>query len=90
MLTDAVKKQIQSAYSQFLDSKGLKPRYGQKVMIAEIAKSLGAIDLDEENHRIASDSGQHICVVEAGTGTGKTIAYLLPALIVAKYLGKNW
>lgn len=89
MLTDAVKKQIQSAYSQFLDSKGLKPRYGQKVMIAEIAKSLGAIDLDEENHRIASDSGQHICVVEAGTGTGKTIAYLLPALIVAKYLGKK-
>ncbi len=37
MLTDALKKQIQGAYSQFLESKGLKSRYGQKLMIAEIA-----------------------------------------------------
>lgn len=90
MLTDALKKQIQSAYSQFLDSKGLKARYGQKLMIAEIAKTLGNIDLDEESHRIPSESGgAHICVVEAGTGTGKTIAYLLPAIAIAKYLGKK-
>ena len=90
MLTDAVKKQIQSAYSQFLESKGLKPRYGQKLMIAEIAKTLGNIELDEENHRISGEqAGSHLCVVEAGTGTGKTIAYLLPALVIAKYLGKK-
>ncbi|ACE83333.1 ATP-dependent DNA helicase DinG [Cellvibrio japonicus] len=90
MLTEAVKKQIQAAYSQFLDSKGLKPRYGQKLMIAEIAKSLGTIELDEDNQRVPSaQAGAHICVVEAGTGTGKTIAYLLPALVIAKYLGKK-
>lgn len=90
MLNDALKTQIQTAYSQFLQSKGLKSRYGQKLMIAEIAKTLGAIDLDDENHRIPSEaSGAHICVVEAGTGTGKTIAYLLPAIAVAKYLGKK-
>jgi len=86
MLTDSVKKQIQGAYSKFLESKNLKPRYGQKVMIAEIAKTLGNIELDEENLR---DSQHHICVVEAGTGTGKTIAYLLPAIAVAKALGKK-
>lgn len=86
MLTDAVKKQIQSAYSKFLESKNLKSRYGQKLMIAEIAKTLGNIDLDDENVR---QSFGHICVVEAGTGTGKTIAYLLPSIAIAKALGKK-
>ena len=90
MLTDELKKQIQSAYSQFLESRGLKPRYGQKLMIAEIAKTLGNIELDAENNRLPNENfGSHICVVEAGTGTGKTIAYLLPAIAAAKHLGKK-
>ena len=90
MLTDLVKKQIQSAYSKFLENKNLKSRFGQKMMIAEIAKTFGNIELDEENVRVVSDkAGNHICVVEAGTGTGKTIAYLLPALAIAKYMGKK-
>ncbi len=90
MLTEALKKQIQGAYSQFLENKGLKSRYGQKLMIAEIAKTLGSIELDDENHReIVERAGGHICVVEAGTGTGKTIAYLLPAIVMAKALGKK-
>ena len=90
MLTDLVKKQIQSAYSKFLENKNLKSRFGQKMMIAEIAKTFGNIELDEENVREVSDkSGNHICVVEAGTGTGKTIAYLLPALAIAKSMGKK-
>jgi len=90
MLSDDVKKTIQTAYSQFLENKGLKSRYGQKMMIAEIAKCLGKIELDEEGIRETSDSeGDHICVIEAGTGTGKTIAYLLPALVIAKFLGKK-
>lgn len=90
MLPDLVKKQIQSAYSKFLENKNLKPRFGQKMMIAEIAKTFGNIELDEENVRESGEnSGNHICVVEAGTGTGKTIAYLLPALAIAKYMGKK-
>lgn len=90
MLTDLVKKQIQGAYSKFLENKNLKPRFGQKMMIAEIAKTFGNIELDEENVREPSDSyGNHICVVEAGTGTGKTIAYLLPSLAIAKAMGKK-
>lgn len=90
MLTDLVKKQIQGAYSKFLENKSLKPRFGQKMMIAEIAKTFGNIELDEENVREPSDNyGNHICVVEAGTGTGKTIAYLLPALAIAKSMGKK-
>ena len=43
MLSTELKSQIQGAYSQFLEAKGLKPRYGQRLMIAEVAKVLGAI-----------------------------------------------
>ncbi len=86
MLTADLKKTIQTAYSEFLSNKELKARYGQKLMIAEIAKTLGGIHLDDENER---DSDGHICVVEAGTGTGKTVAYLLATLPIAKASGQK-
>ncbi|MBN4075785.1 MAG: ATP-dependent DNA helicase DinG [SAR86 cluster bacterium] len=87
MISDQVKQDIQSYYSQFLQNRNLKPRYGQKLMIAEIAKTLSAVELDEEGKR-CSDSPP-LCVVEAGTGTGKTIAYLVAVLPLAKALGKQ-
>lgn len=86
MLTDEIKRQIQDTYSAFLKSRELGPRHGQKLMIAEIARTLGAITSDAEGVR---NSDGHVCVVEAGTGTGKTIAYLLPAIVIAKALGKK-
>lgn len=86
MVDKAVKEKIQSAYSQFLEAKSLKPRYGQKLMIADIARTLSNISIDVEGVR---DSDNHICVIEAGTGTGKTVAYLLATLPVAKALGKK-
>lgn len=86
MLSKDLKQQIQGAYSQFLEAKGHTPRYGQKLMIADIARTLGNIDLDDEEQR---QSDAHICVVEAGTGTGKTVAYLLAALPIAKAMGKK-
>ncbi|MCV6625971.1 MAG: ATP-dependent DNA helicase DinG [Cellvibrionaceae bacterium] len=86
MLSDDLKQQIQGAYSHFLEAKGLRARYGQKLMIADIARTLGGIVLDDEDER---QSQGHICVVEAGTGTGKTVAYLLAALPIAKALGKK-
>tara|TARA_R110000824_G_scaffold7892_4_gene35785 strand:+ start:7388 stop:9517 length:2130 start_codon:yes stop_codon:yes gene_type:complete len=87
MLSDQVKQDIQSYYSQFLQNRKLKPRFGQKLMIAEIAKTLAAIDIDEEGKRLSEEPP--ICVVEAGTGTGKTIAYLIAVLPIAKALGKQ-
>lgn len=78
MLGDTLKEEIQSAYSRLLDEKGYRARHCQKTMIAEIARTLG----DE-------DSEQHICVVEAGTGTGKTVAYAMAAIPIAKHLKKK-
>ncbi len=78
-IPDSVKNEIQTAYSTYLENKGFKARYGQRLMIAEIAKGLFDVD----------GSDRAISVVEAGTGTGKTIAYLLAALPVARQLGKK-
>ncbi|WP_096084647.1 ATP-dependent DNA helicase DinG [Agaribacterium haliotis] len=86
MLADDLKRSIQKAYSQFLQAKELKPRYGQKMMIAEIARTLGNIDLDDEGHNIAE---KNIAVVEAGTGTGKTVAYLLASIPMAAHYDKT-
>lgn len=86
MLSAELKSQIQGAYSRFLEAKGLKPRYGQRLMIAEVAKVLGAIKPDEEGHR---DGEPAVVAVEAGTGTGKTVAYSLAAIPVAKAAGKR-
>ncbi|WP_430462394.1 ATP-dependent DNA helicase DinG [Thalassolituus sp. LLYu03] len=80
MLNKETKERIQALYRECIKALGLKPRLGQRVMIAEIAKSLGAVHEDEKGAR---DNQAGIAVVEAGTGTGKTLAYLLAALPVA-------
>ncbi|PRY73615.1 ATP-dependent DNA helicase DinG [Halomonas ventosae] len=86
MLEDALKAEIQDAYRRVLEGLELTPRYGQRLMIAEIARTLAGIETDEAGKRV---SDEHVCVLEAGTGTGKTLAYLLAALPVAKARGKR-
>ena len=86
MLSSELKQCIQQGYSTYLKAKGHKPRYGQKLMIAAIARTLGGISSDNDGERT---SDGHVCVVEAGTGTGKTVAYLLSAIPVARMLDKK-
>lgn len=78
MLDQTNRESIQGAYRQFLANRDLKPRLGQKQMIAAIANSLSAEDPD-----------QRLAAIEAGTGTGKTVAYLIAALPVARSLDKT-
>ncbi len=86
MLEEKLKNEIQAAYTKLLEEKGYGARYCQKLMIANIAKTLGAIETDAEGGRLA---GPHIAVIEAGTGTGKTIAYALATIPLARSLGKS-
>src|SRR5690606_40257578 len=86
VLSPELKAQIQGAYSRFLEAKSLKPRYGQRLMIAEVAKVLGAIERDEEGRRSGEPA---VVAVEAGTGTGKTVAYSLAAIPAARAAGKR-
>ena len=80
-LTEAVKATIQEGYRAFLKHRELKPRFGQRQMIAEIAGFLGQLETDA--------GAAKVCAVEAGTGTGKTLAYLLSVLPLAKAQGKK-
>lgn len=84
MPTDKVKARIQSVYRQLLESRELTPRYGQRQMIAEITGTL-AVLADERVEENGSEPP--ISVVEAGTGTGKTLAYLLAVIPLAQELG---
>lgn len=86
MLTDELKQVIQQSYSTYLKAKKHTPRYGQKLMIAAIARTLGAVRVNSDGERLGEG---HVCVVEAGTGTGKTIAYLLSTIPVARLLDKK-
>ncbi|CBV42916.1 ATP-dependent DNA helicase DinG [Halomonas elongata] len=86
MLDEVLKDEIQTAYRRVLEGLELTPRYGQRLMIAEIARTLAGIETDDAGRRT---SDEHVCVLEAGTGTGKTLAYLLAALPVAKARGKR-
>jgi len=81
-----LKEEIQQGYRQFLASNELRPRLGQKQMIAAIANVLGDIEEDDDGQRVSANG---LCVVEAGTGTGKTLAYLLSTLPIARQLGKR-
>ena len=73
-----VRETIQQGYREFLKSRDLSPRLGQKQMVAAIANSLSNDDPDKR-----------LAVIEAGTGTGKTLGYLIAALPIARALKKT-
>lgn len=81
MLQEEVKQSIQSAYRQLLEQYAFTPRHGQRRMIAEITNTLAALDQEE--------GPAPLCVVEAGTGTGKTLAYVLAVLPLARALQRK-
>lgn len=84
LLDESIKTTIQQTYSRFLESRGLRARSAQKQMIAAVARTLGSIRFDDQGKRLGE---AHVAVIEAGTGTGKTIAYLLATLPIAKAKG---
>lgn len=86
MLSDFVKSTIQSAYSTYLDKKDHKARHGQKHMLAQVARTLGGIRLDADSKRMGDAA---VAVIEAGTGTGKTVGYVLSTIPIAEALEKK-
>ena len=80
-----VKQDVQQLYRQLVKQLELTPRWGQKQMIATVANHILAISRSEDGHRIDDNP---VCLVEAGTGTGKTLAYMVACLPIAKALDK--
>ncbi|GLX76740.1 ATP-dependent DNA helicase DinG [Thalassotalea insulae] len=74
MLSDKIKQAIRSAYKAIGENlSNFNPRKQQTFLIAEIAKTLAG-DYDKTRKIIA---------IEAGTGTGKSLAYSLGAIPLA-------
>ena len=84
MLADELKSQIHLAYRASLKAKSYQPRVGQRQMIGAIARTLGSIKQGSKGERLEE---KHVVVVEAGTGTGKTLSYCLAAIPIAKARG---
>jgi len=79
MLSESIKSEVQNAYRQVANNmSGFRNRYTQRAFIAEIAKVL-----------CKTDPQQKILVAEGPTGTGKTMAYLLASIPIAKALNKK-
>src|SRR5690554_6779079 len=89
MLPDSLKEEIQQAYRRIVAGKSLQPRYGQRLMIAEIVRSLAHITPSDADDGDVTESPAPVVVVEVGTGTGKTLAYILATLPLARHLQKK-
>ena len=80
MLSDTVKKQIRHGYEKITEAlPNFAKRKAQNYLIAEIAKVLAG----------EYDKSRRILVAEAGTGIGKSLAYILAALPVAQANNKK-
>lgn len=76
---EIIKQEIQQAYNNVKASSGFRERVAQKHMIGLIAREFGH----------SSENYQPVCVIEAGTGTGKTYGYSLPLIPIAKQANKK-
>ena len=80
MLSDKIKKNIRTAYKSIGENLlNFNPRKQQTFLIAEIAKTLAG-DYNKQ---------RKIITIEAGTGTGKSLAYSLGAIPLAKSRDKK-
>ncbi|MFT6985939.1 MAG: ATP-dependent DNA helicase DinG [Psychromonas sp.] len=80
MLSDSLKKQIRGSYDLITQAlPNFSKRKAQNYLVAEIAKVLAG----------EYDKSRRILVAEAGTGIGKSLAYILAALPVAQRLNKK-
>ncbi|AGH81244.1 ATP-dependent DNA helicase DinG [Psychromonas sp. CNPT3] len=80
MLSDSLKKQIRHNYEKITQAlPNFQKRQAQNFLIAEIAKVLAG----------EYDKSRRILVAEAGTGIGKSLAYILAALPVAQKMKKK-
>lgn len=78
MVSERLKTDIRNTYQQFLDQIGGQARRGQLDMLGWITRQL-----------MHTAIVQPKVVIEAGTGTGKTLGYLIPALLCAREKSKQ-
>lgn len=88
MLNETTKQEIRdklAAISTALPN--FRPRPAQRLMIAEVAKTLA--HCPDPGSAAAAVPGKTVLVAEGGTGTGKSLAYSVAGLVMAKAKGKK-
>lgn len=86
MMTDEEKQQIRACMDALRDGiEGFRSRRPQLEMVAAVANTLARCRAEDQQ----AGDGDHIAVVEAGTGTGKSFGALVPALVMARSRGKR-
>src|SRR3990167_8446527 len=88
MLTDTDKDLVRQCMNALRDGiAGFRTRRHQLEMVAAVANTLACCR--QEPDEGGGGRGDHIAVIEAGTGTGKSFGALVPALVMARTLGKR-
>jgi ATP-dependent DNA helicase DinG len=82
-------KEIQEKIEEFYQAvqvnwPGFKTRVGQEQMFEHIAQTLSQAKSAKDIR-----DGDNILVVEGKTGVGKTLGYLIPAIVFSKLLNKR-
>lgn len=89
MLNEQTKQEIRDKLSAISTAMpDFVPRPAQRIMIAEVAKTLARCP-DPGTNAGAPSPGTTVCVVQGGTGTGKSLGYGLTGMIMAKKKGKK-
>ena len=80
-----IQRQVEDIYSVVKSQwPGFKTRIGQEEMFDQICRTLSlAKELKDERN------GDNILVIEGKTGVGKTLGYLIPAIVFSKLLGRR-
>lgn len=63
---------------------GFRPREGQRAMAQEVARALSSCELGDKPGEMPDDPARAIAVVQAGTGVGKSAAYIAVGAAIAK------
>ena len=81
MITQSDKDDIQAGYRQFLAEKSFQPRRSQREMVAEVARVFARTE--EGCGAALINTRSPMMSAEREHGTGKTLAYLLPGVVLA-------
>ncbi|MCX7693627.1 ATP-dependent DNA helicase DinG [Tepidimonas taiwanensis] len=75
--------QAMAAFDAVIDGGALRPRSGQRAMAQRVAETLAPVTLGRPEGDAAAIT-RRIAVIQAGTGVGKSLAYLVPAIMLAQ------
>jgi len=83
--TEALAPQALAAFDELIGAGGgLRPRPGQRAMAERVAETLAPVTLGKGDADAGESPVRRLAVIQAGTGVGKSLAYLVPAIVAAQ------